>query len=93
MGPDHVPTTNSLVYSFCNSLWSKAEEKSGSSIKDIKHVKDMGIQKTAVTDCQENTGKRSYYAGVIRVSGLHNLLNHHRPNREDIQVSASNIAK
>ena len=37
MGPNHVPTRNSLVYGFCNSLWSKTEEKSRRDKRDITH--------------------------------------------------------
>ena len=37
---------DSVVYGFCNPLWSKAQEKSGRSRRDIKHAKDTEIQNT-----------------------------------------------
>ena len=81
MGPDHILPR------------SKTNEKNGKR-RDIKHVKDMGIQTTAITDRREKTGTGTYYTGAIRVKGLHNLLSHnHRPNGKGIQMPVGDISK
>ena len=92
-GLDHVPTKDSLVYDFCNSLWSKVEGKSANQKRHQTH-KGCGIQKTAIIDHHEKTGTGSYYTGTIRVSRLHDLLSRHqRPNGEGIQVPVGDISK
>ena len=98
MGPDHVPTRGSLVYGFCNSLWSrlKAEKKSG---------RRNSSQETSIMrwtwgpdDCNNippwKGWNGSYFTRAKRTSELHDLLSRqHRLNREGIQVPVGDISK
>ena len=75
-------------------LRQKKRIEEAEKTEETSNMQNMGIQKTAITDRQEKTGTGNYCTRAIRVSELHDLLNHHhRPNEKGLQVPVSDISK